>query len=83
MFSFFEDIIVTNYHNETLLILWAFTSIFIYNFFVSDIQALMVCRKEIRIESIQQIVENKNLKIFMTMNVSGHKTLIEVKFPAF
>ncbi len=38
----------------------------------------MVCRKEIRIESIQQIIENKNLKIFMTINVYGHKTLVKV-----
>ncbi len=38
----------------------------------------MVCRKEIRIESIQQIIENKNLNIFITKNFVGHKTLIRV-----
>jgi hypothetical protein len=30
----------------------------------------------------QTLVENKNLKIFMTMNVGGHKTLIRVYIPA-
>jgi hypothetical protein len=59
IFNLFEGVDVKNYHNQRLLIVWAFASIFICNFF-SDIQALMVCRNEIRIESIQQIIENKN-----------------------
>jgi hypothetical protein len=51
----------------------------IINYFVSDIQAMLVCKKEIRIETIQQIVERKDVKVLVSANGYPHRILMKVR----
>ncbi len=78
-FLFFEGIHMKKYHNKYLMTLWIFFSILIYNLFVSQIQATLIVKNEVRIETFQQLINNKDIKIFVDKNSYPHRIIERVK----
>jgi hypothetical protein len=65
------------------MILWIFFSILIYNLFVSQIQATLIVKNEVRIETFQQLIDNKDIKIFVDKNSYPHRIIERVKIKCF
>ncbi len=61
------------------MILWIFFSILIYNLFVSQIQATLIVKNEVRIETFQQLIDKKDKKIFVDKNSYPHRIIERVK----
>ncbi len=41
---------------------------------------MLVCKKEIRIETIEQIIERKDVNVLVSANEYAHRLLMKVKF---
>ncbi len=66
-----------------MIIIWSFFSILIENHFLSQFQATLIVKKELRIETFQQLIEKKDIRILMNKNSYAYKIIkrvIGIKF---
>ena len=60
---------------RSIVILWSFLSLFLINYFQSDLQALEASQNPIRIENFKKLYENSDIKV-LVIEGSNMKTLI-------
>jgi hypothetical protein len=65
-------------HNKYLLIIWIFITFLMRNFYTSNIQAMNVSKKELRIETFEQLIQNKNIKILVDNDSYAYRILAKV-----
>jgi hypothetical protein len=66
------------YHDKYLIIFWVMVTFLIRNFYVSDIQAMFVSRKEMRIETFDQLIEKEDIKILIDFGSYAYRILEKV-----
>ena len=67
---------------RSIVILWSFLSLFLINYFQSDLQALEASQNPIRIENFQKLYENSDIKV-LVIEGSNMKTLITKRHKEF
>lgn len=57
---------------------WLITTFILRLLFTSDIQALLLAKKEIGIDSIEQLIETDNIKTMVEENSSAFRLIVKV-----
>jgi hypothetical protein len=65
-------------HNKYLIIIWALSTLILSNYYVNDIQALLVSAKEKRIETFQQLVEREDITALAVQRTYSYGFIINV-----
>jgi hypothetical protein len=65
-------------HNKYLIIIWALSTLILSNYYVNDIQALLVSTKEKRIETFQELVEREDITVLAVQRTYSYRFVINV-----
>jgi hypothetical protein len=65
-------------HNKYLIIIWALSTLILSNYYVNDIQALLVSTKEKRIETFQELVEREDITVLAVQRTYSYRFIINV-----
>ncbi len=65
-------------HNKYLIIIWALSTLILSNYYVNDIQALLVSTKEKRIETFQELVEREDITVLAFQRTYSYRFIINV-----
>jgi hypothetical protein len=77
---FYEEFPIKYYHNKYLIIVWIFSSIILYNLFVSDILSSIVSKKESRIETFKDLIERTEIEVLVVENSNAYNFIKKVIF---
>jgi hypothetical protein len=73
-----QEIPLKPYHNKYLVIIWCFSSMILMNYLVNNILSTLISRKAYRIETIEQLTDEKNLRIIVEKYSQTHKIIEKV-----
>ncbi len=65
-------------HLTILIAFWLITTFFIRLLFTSDIQALLLAKRKIEIDSFEQLIERDNIMILIEANSSAYRIINDV-----
>lgn len=65
-------------HLKYILASWVLAGVFIRFYFTSDIQALLLSKKEVNIDFFQQLINNKELVPMLVENSSVYRIIEKV-----
>ena len=68
------------YHGNHLLILWIISSYLLLSILQNDILSILLTKRIHKIESIEQLIAENNLKIIVTKNSGSHHILKTVSY---
>jgi uncharacterized membrane protein len=70
-------------HSRLLISFWIIITFFLRLFFTSDIQAVLLAKRQINIDSFEQLIDAKNIIPFIAENSTIHITIVKVSIDFF
>jgi hypothetical protein len=70
-------------HLSVLIAIWLITTFILRLLFVSDIQALLRSKREINIDSFEDLIENNNIVPMVESNSSANRIVAQVNKDLF
>jgi hypothetical protein len=70
-------------HWRLSISIWLIKTFFLRLFFTSDIQAVLLAKREINIDSFEQLIEAKNIIPLIADNSSAHTIIVKVSIDFF
>jgi hypothetical protein len=70
-------------HSRLLISFWIITTFFLRLFFTSDIHAVLLAKREINIDSFEQLIDTKNIIPLIAENSTIHITIVKVSIDLF
>ncbi len=70
-------------HSRLLTSIWIITTFFLRLFFTSDIQAVLLAKRQINIDSFEQLINAKNIIPLISENSTAHTTIVKVSIDSF
>ncbi len=66
-------------HLSVLIAIWLITTFILRLLFISDIQALLRSKREINIDSFEELIENDNIVPMIESDSSAYRIVAQVK----
>ncbi len=70
-------------HSRLLISIWLITTFVLRLFFTSDIQAVLLAKREIDIDTFEQLIDAKNIIALIEDNSTVHRTIVKVSTDFF
>jgi hypothetical protein len=81
--SFLASYYLTLNHLRLLISIWLITTFILRLFFTSDIQAVLLAKREIDIDSMEQLIDAKNIIPLIEENSTVHAIVVNVSIDFF
>ena len=79
--ALYQGIIIKNFHSKKLIAIALFSTIFFVNFFETDLIALETAKPMVKIDTLDQLIDHKNIEIIVVNRSRTRRMLLDYHPP--